>query len=180
MDGWNTTFLLGRPIFRGYVSFREAIWGAKPLILLDFRLLILSRETLRSNPKHDRSAKLPRIGWIPKFMKNDSYRLVPPTPYTTYKKKQVGRLEDVVVFTMNIALADYMLANAESDQHAAYSHRASARDRGGQDQRVLIVKPAARPTLSIAIAAIPKKTQFHGNLRGIPPKASPPRNSRPY
>ena len=28
MDGWNTTFLLGRPIFRGYVSFREG----KPLI----------------------------------------------------------------------------------------------------------------------------------------------------
>ena len=31
MDGWNTTFLLGRPIFRGYVSFREGInhpfWG---------------------------------------------------------------------------------------------------------------------------------------------------------
>ena len=25
MDGWNTTFLLGRPIFRGYVSFRECI-----------------------------------------------------------------------------------------------------------------------------------------------------------
>ena len=25
MDGCNTTFLLGRPIFRGYVSFREAI-----------------------------------------------------------------------------------------------------------------------------------------------------------
>ena len=23
MDSWNTTFLLGRPIFRGYVSFRE-------------------------------------------------------------------------------------------------------------------------------------------------------------
>ena len=23
MDGWNTTFLLGRPIFRCYVSFRE-------------------------------------------------------------------------------------------------------------------------------------------------------------
>ena len=23
MDGWNTTFLLERPIFRGYVSFRE-------------------------------------------------------------------------------------------------------------------------------------------------------------
>ena len=25
MDGWNTTFLLGKPIFRGYVSFREGI-----------------------------------------------------------------------------------------------------------------------------------------------------------
>ena len=25
MDGWNTTFLLGRPIFSGYVSFREGI-----------------------------------------------------------------------------------------------------------------------------------------------------------
>ena len=25
MDGWNTTFLLDRPIFRGYVSFREGI-----------------------------------------------------------------------------------------------------------------------------------------------------------
>ncbi len=23
MDGWNTTFLWGRPIFRGYVSLRE-------------------------------------------------------------------------------------------------------------------------------------------------------------
>ena len=25
MDGWNTTFLLGWPIFRGYVSFSEGI-----------------------------------------------------------------------------------------------------------------------------------------------------------
>ena len=25
MDGWNTSFLLGWPIFRGYVSFRESI-----------------------------------------------------------------------------------------------------------------------------------------------------------
>ena len=28
MDGWNTTFLLGRPIFRGYVSFREGIFSS--------------------------------------------------------------------------------------------------------------------------------------------------------
>ena len=26
MDGWNASFLLGRPIFRGYVSFRECIY----------------------------------------------------------------------------------------------------------------------------------------------------------
>ncbi len=26
MDGWNTSFLLGRPIFMGYVSFREGKW----------------------------------------------------------------------------------------------------------------------------------------------------------
>ena len=25
MDGWNTTFLLGRPIFRGHVNFREGM-----------------------------------------------------------------------------------------------------------------------------------------------------------
>ena len=27
MDGWNTSFLLGRPIFRGYVSFREGSYS---------------------------------------------------------------------------------------------------------------------------------------------------------
>jgi len=32
MDGWNTSFLLGWPVFRGYVSFRE---GISP-VLLDF------------------------------------------------------------------------------------------------------------------------------------------------
>ena len=31
MDGFNTTFLLGRPIFRGYVSFREGMFlGVHP------------------------------------------------------------------------------------------------------------------------------------------------------
>ena len=32
LDGWNTTFLLGRPIFRCYVSFRESNWSRKSLI----------------------------------------------------------------------------------------------------------------------------------------------------
>ena len=32
MDGWNTTFLLGRPVFRGYVSFREGISEKNPSI----------------------------------------------------------------------------------------------------------------------------------------------------
>ena len=30
MDGWNTTFLLGRPIFRGYVSFTEGSRISEP------------------------------------------------------------------------------------------------------------------------------------------------------
>ena len=34
MDGWNTTFLLGWPIFRAYVSFREG----KFLILKSFSI----------------------------------------------------------------------------------------------------------------------------------------------
>ncbi len=29
MDGWNTAFLLGRPIFRGYVSFKEGVVSQK-------------------------------------------------------------------------------------------------------------------------------------------------------
>ncbi len=34
MDGWNTTFLLGRPIFRGYVSFREGSSFRKNLYII--------------------------------------------------------------------------------------------------------------------------------------------------
>ena len=30
MDGWNIIFLLGNPIFRGYVSFREGIFNIFP------------------------------------------------------------------------------------------------------------------------------------------------------
>ena len=37
MDGWNTTFLLGRPIFRGYVSFREGILGGNVVPKLNHR-----------------------------------------------------------------------------------------------------------------------------------------------
>ena len=38
MDGWNTTFLLGRPIVRGHVSFREGI------ISFELAKLIFKRE----------------------------------------------------------------------------------------------------------------------------------------
>ena len=30
IDGWKMYFLLGMPIFRGYVSFKECIWGCTP------------------------------------------------------------------------------------------------------------------------------------------------------
>ena len=42
MDGWNITFLLGRPIFRGYVSFRECT-GKHFQLGLAKRLYIFSR-----------------------------------------------------------------------------------------------------------------------------------------
>ena len=31
MDGWNTTFLFGWPIFKGYVSFREGTVDASEI-----------------------------------------------------------------------------------------------------------------------------------------------------
>ena len=37
MDGWNTTFLLGRPIFSGYVSFREGKGQMYNIILLSIQ-----------------------------------------------------------------------------------------------------------------------------------------------
>ena len=44
MDGWNTSFLLGWPIFRGYVSFREGIsllkMGGFTTSYLDLFLLV--------------------------------------------------------------------------------------------------------------------------------------------
>ena len=45
MDGWNTTFLLGRPIFIGYVSFREGIdnvFAVLILLMWFLRLLMIT------------------------------------------------------------------------------------------------------------------------------------------
>ena len=43
MDGWKTSFLLGMPIFRGYVSFRECdCWFG----------LVVFRVSLSNNPFH--------------------------------------------------------------------------------------------------------------------------------
>ncbi len=63
MDSWNTTFLLGSPIFRGYVSFREGKRDDLPstLILLRF---VDARTTSPNNSKvpnpHDK-------GWLDSF-----------------------------------------------------------------------------------------------------------------
>ena len=59
MDGWNTTFLLGTPIFRCYVSFRECSfftgsWGSlwvklhEPPIYLGLSLLVVLRLSYES------------------------------------------------------------------------------------------------------------------------------------
>ena len=39
MDGWKTTFLLGRSIFRGYVSFREGTPGEEKKPMSDSSIL---------------------------------------------------------------------------------------------------------------------------------------------
>ena len=48
MDGWNTTFLLGRPIFRGYVSFRE---GMRLMSLMFHIPSSLSENLTRTMPR---------------------------------------------------------------------------------------------------------------------------------
>ena len=52
-DGWNTSFLLGWPIFRGYVSFREGnqknshkYWDIYPFIGVTKRRISLQRSTI--------------------------------------------------------------------------------------------------------------------------------------
>ena len=56
MDGWNTTLLLGRPIFRGYVSFREGIydiyylWFGRISSINSIMLPTLSESTTRPGP----------------------------------------------------------------------------------------------------------------------------------
>ena len=69
MDGWNTTFLLGRPIFRGYVSFRESIFLVLP-VLQECRLrqscgLLPGRN--QSDPMTSRTGGLDHVldgGWM--------------------------------------------------------------------------------------------------------------------
>ena len=53
MDGWNTSFLLGWPIFRGYVSFREGkhVLGCFGNVLLMVRKS--GKKQLIGSPSHD-------------------------------------------------------------------------------------------------------------------------------
>ena len=44
MDGWNTSFLLGRPIFRGSVSFREGNLHCHIGVVFSARALSIDRE----------------------------------------------------------------------------------------------------------------------------------------
>ncbi len=52
MDGWNTTFLLGRPIFRAYVSFREDNF------LTFFWLIFLLEEWWRSFQPPEKESRI--------------------------------------------------------------------------------------------------------------------------
>ncbi len=54
MDAWKTTFLLGRPIFKGYVSFRECIQTQLDTLtyLYSTRLVLMWRKTWRTGPSN--------------------------------------------------------------------------------------------------------------------------------
>ncbi len=54
MDGWNTTFLLGRPIFRGYVSFREGNFHGHPSKTMVFAEMHLPRPLKKITPSKSR------------------------------------------------------------------------------------------------------------------------------
>ncbi len=72
MDGWNTTFLLGRPIFSGYVSFREGIHLQLVHFPIDFRWFPLPTGVLltgssKSHPHKKTSDR--STSWNPHFRK---------------------------------------------------------------------------------------------------------------
>ena len=56
MDGWNTSFLLGWPIFRGYVSFKGCIYiymGISAYITIDFLFESGFHDIQIHNPKEN-------------------------------------------------------------------------------------------------------------------------------
>ena len=99
MDGWNTAFLLGRPIFRGYVSFREgnqkfqiAVLGSLDLVLgsLDLHKMAPNVAFVQasclypSTSSPQRKAALPNIpNWM--YMKDSKFWLTYNMQYTVLK-----------------------------------------------------------------------------------------------
>ena len=96
MDGWNTSFLLGRPILRGYVSFREGISSVSP---------IPSNDTKKGVKNQPPGALLRQCLC---FFCAGSYakaREIPGTPQSVVNVRGMGkRLNDVeCVFRRNIS-----------------------------------------------------------------------------
>ena len=65
MDGWNTTFLLGRPIFRGYVSFREGTWKTHHCLEQNEKIHVAKRKSKSKNRKDSDSWSAKRTGGFP-------------------------------------------------------------------------------------------------------------------
>ena len=61
IDGWNTTFLLGRPIFRFYVSFREGSRRCQGLLIAQgFSPAVFSRIAPENNEQNTSVLKVPK------------------------------------------------------------------------------------------------------------------------
>ena len=68
MDGWNTSFLLERPIFRGYVSFMECIFS----ILYQHLLAFLHRHLwLNAGRATGLTGQVTSNGGLPRFTERE-------------------------------------------------------------------------------------------------------------
>ncbi len=120
MDGWNTTFLLGRPIFSGYVSFREGNWFVK--------VYQHTHQVIRSSWPKERS-RHQLLGHVVTSPSQKGHKLA-ELPGVCSRQidslKMLGIRNTIVKMNMN-TLPSYMLVNIPNYKHPQKRSRCSRR-----------------------------------------------------
>ncbi len=80
VDGWNTSFLLGWPIFSGYVSFREGIWRWFLWTCINARSCWTIKQWMIEKSKHLSTREELTIESISNWLKN--YKCLFRAPFT--------------------------------------------------------------------------------------------------